>query len=241
MYRKLKQVAFALGTTVALTVNSLANIAPAFCAPSPYQKNVDRMDAVLQTRPNDEAAHYYRAVSLQYMGEYKRAKSDYEWVVNNGRNPAFKQQSNMALEGLMRSLYGVGAGSGHTGGTAAVSTPPTEKTASAVAKSTTATKVASAVGAKPKVYEFYTDWCHVCKSHASEYEELQGEVSSKVDFQRLNAEDPNNSDLVQKFGVHQYPTFVMVDPSGKSVFNEAGGYGKAQLIDLMGDKLGVKI
>jgi thiol-disulfide isomerase/thioredoxin len=243
MFKNSKQVALAACATIALTVGSIANTAPGnAAAPSAYQKNVDRMDVVLKSKPNDEAAHYYRAVSLQYMGEYKRAKSDYEWVVNNGRNPAFRQQSTIGLQGLMRTLYGVGMSAAPTGGSSIASAPPAASPAGAPAKTiAAATKIASAPGPKPKVYEFYTDWCHVCKSHASEYEELQGESSSKVDFQRLNAEDPANSDLVQKFGVHAYPTFVMVDPSGKAVFNEAGGYGKSQLIDLMGEKLGVKI
>jgi len=231
-----KQVAIWAG--FAMAVGTFSITLPSLAAPNQYQKNVDRMDAVLKTRPNDEAAHYYRAVSLQYMDEFKRAKQDYEWVVTNGKNPAFRQQSLTALDGLMRTLYGVGAGGGRTGGTVAAAAAATPVT---TAKSSSVTKIASASGPKPKVYEFYTDWCHVCKSHASEYEELQGECSKQVDFQRLNAEDSANTDLVQKYGVKAYPTFVMVDPNGKAVFNEAGGYSKAALIDLMGDKLGVKM
>jgi thiol-disulfide isomerase/thioredoxin len=238
MFKQSIQVALTLNVVLAVALGSITNAAFGSNSASAYQKNVERMDAVLRTKPNDESAHYYRAVSLQYMGEYQRAKSDYDWVVNNGRNPAFRQQSTLALQGLMKTLYGVGVGGARSGGTvntAAVQPPVKDK------EKDKATKVAAATGPKPKVYEFYTDWCHVCMAHASEYEELQGEVSGKVDFQRLNAEDPANSDLVQKFGVHAYPTFVMVDGNGKAVFNEAGGYAKNDLKEIMVKNLGVKL
>lgn len=236
MFKHSIQVAFTVGSALAVVLWSITNVAPSSASTSAYQKNVDQMTTVLRTKPNDEAAHYYRAVSLQYMGEYQRAKSDYEWVVSNGRNPTFRTQANLGLQGIMKTLYGVGMGSAKTGGTASTTV------AQAPVKQTT-TKIASAAvgGGKPKMYEFYTSWCHVCNAHASEYEELQGEVSSKVDFQRLNAEDPANSDLVTKYSVHAYPTFVMVDGGGKAVFNEAGGYDKSSLKDIMGERLGVKL
>jgi len=237
MFKQSIQVAFALSSALAVALCSVTYAAPDSGSLYAYQKNVERMDAVLRTKPNDESAHYYRAVSLQYMGEYKLAKTDYEWVLNNGRNPTIRQQSTLALQGIMKSLYGVGMDSARTGGTAHAAAIQAPAKATTIAT----TKIASAGGGKPKMYEFYTDWCRVCKAHASEYEELQGEVSSKVDFQRLNAEDPANSDLVQKFGVQAYPTFVMVDANGKAVFNQAGGYAKSDLKDIMGDRLGVKL
>ena len=113
MYKKLPQAAAAIGFMVLMAcLPGHAN--PGSSSQTNYQKNVQLMDAVLKSKPNDEAAHFYRAVSLQYMGEYKRAKLDYDWVVTNGRNPRFKEQSNQALQGLMRTLYGVGV-SGRTG------------------------------------------------------------------------------------------------------------------------------
>jgi thiol-disulfide isomerase/thioredoxin len=238
MYKKSQQTAVAIGAMV-LIVCLPGHANPGSSSQTNYQKNVDRMDAVLKAKPNDEAAHYYRAVSLQYMGEYQKAKVDYDWVVNNGRNPAFKQQSNLALQGLMKTLYGVGAG-GRTGGTGTVAAAPSAQP-SPTTKTAAKTKIASSGGGKPKVYEFYTDWCRVCQAHASEYEELKGEVSSKVDFQKLNAEDPSNSELVQKFSVQAYPTFVFVDGNGKAVFNQAGGYAKGDLKQLMGEKLGIQL
>jgi thiol-disulfide isomerase/thioredoxin len=211
-----------------LLVFSLSvSLSPVSAAPD-YKANVAKLDAVIKTKPNDESAHYYRAVSLQYLGEYRAAKADYDWVVNNGRNPVFRQYSQTAVQGLNRVLYGSGVPTAqrNTGSTQIASAPKTSSTVASVSHS----------GSKPQVYEFYTDWCHVCKAHEEEYNQLQNEVSSKVDFKRLNAEDPANADLAKKFTVEAYPTFVFVDTAGNCVFNKAGGFDSGYLKELIADK-----
>jgi hypothetical protein len=88
---------------IAFTVFSA--IVPAVAEPGKpdYAANVTRMDEILKTKPNDESAHYYRAVSLQNLGQYQRAKADYEWVSMHAKNPTLIQYSTTALRNLSPS------------------------------------------------------------------------------------------------------------------------------------------
>ena len=209
----------------------LISLSPVSAAPD-YKANVAKLDAVIKAKPNDESAHYYRAVSLQYLGEYRTAKADYDWVISNGRNPGFRQYSQTAVQGLNRVLYGSGVPTAQRNSTGSTAIATTSKPAPTLA-------TVSHSGSKPQVYEFYTDWCHVCKAHEEEYSQLQNEVSSKVDFKRLNAEDPANADLTKKFTVEAYPTFVFVDTSGNCVFNKAGGFDAGYLKQVISEKFNI--
>ena len=91
----------------------LAAIAPALAQNSrpDYEANVTKMTDVLKTKPNDDSAHYYRAVALQNLGQYQQAKLDYQWVSTHSKNPTLLRYSAAALQ----SLSGAGtAGYGTT-------------------------------------------------------------------------------------------------------------------------------
>ncbi|CAM6006268.1 unnamed protein product [Sphagnum balticum] len=155
-----------------LVCASLISLSPVLAAPD-YKANVAKLDALLNAKPNDESAHYYRAVSLQYLGEFRRAKADYDWVISKGHNTGFRKYSQSALLGLNRSLYG---SEGPTAKSTSVNSTPIATASKAVA----ALATVSHSGSKPQIYEFYTDWCSTCKAHEEEYSQLQNEVSSKL-------------------------------------------------------------
>lgn len=84
----------------ALSTLLLLGSGSAVTAAEDYQANVAKYDAIIRQRPNDESAHYYRAISFQYLGQYTRAKADYEWVVTEAKNPTLVQYANSALKTL---------------------------------------------------------------------------------------------------------------------------------------------
>lgn len=84
-----------IGLSVSLMVPTFAQ-----SAKTDYAADLAKMDEVLKTKPNNESAHYYRAVALQNLGQYQRAKADYEWVTRNSKNPTLVQYSTMALRAL---------------------------------------------------------------------------------------------------------------------------------------------
>lgn len=88
------------GLVVALTFVCMNSAVLADPAKPNYAANLARLDQVLKSNPNDESAHYYRAVSLQYLGKYEQARQEYEWVAFHSKNPTLVKYSNTALRAL---------------------------------------------------------------------------------------------------------------------------------------------
>ncbi len=65
-----------------------------------------------------------------------------------------------------------------------------------------------------KVIEFYTTWCHVCSEFADTFERTKAKYGGRIQFEQLNAEDPENSELKAKYNVKAYPTLIYLDASG---------------------------
>lgn len=78
---------------------------PGFAQPAKpsYTPNVAAMDAVLKSKPNDESAHYYRAVAFQTAGDYQKAKVDYQWVTTHAKNQVLVRYAAQALRNLSPS------------------------------------------------------------------------------------------------------------------------------------------
>lgn len=155
-----------------------------------YAEALAKMDAVLKSDAEHTAAHYYRALSLHYLGKSPQAKTEYEWVIKNARNADMKSRAQTGLNSLL--------------GLASV---------------------------KPRVYDFYTTWCVPCKVMAPVFEELKTAYKGKVDMESLDAEDPANKALVDKYSVSGFPTFIFVDGSGKQVDAVFGTLSKGQFED----------
>lgn len=84
---------------------------------------------------------------------------------------------------------------------------------------------------KPIAIEFYTQWCGYCKKFAPILESLSSEYSSKYSFVKIDAESPENKDLVQSFGISSYPSFFLVDPKSKKyIFIEQSIYTNPKLV-----------
>ncbi|PWT95322.1 MAG: hypothetical protein C5B53_11550 [Candidatus Melainabacteria bacterium] len=93
-----------LKTATSLVCFALLSTA-AFAQPAKttYTANVSEMDAILKSKPNDESAHYYRAVAFQNAGDYQKAKADYQWVSSHARNPVLVRYATSALKALTPS------------------------------------------------------------------------------------------------------------------------------------------
>ena len=78
---------------------------------------------------------------------------------------------------------------------------------------------------KPIVVIFYADWCGYCKRFAPVEAQLQQEYSSKYTFVTVNADNPENKMLLQKFNIKSYPSLYLVDPkANKQKFVSQGIY-----------------
>jgi len=93
-----------------------------------------------------------------------------------------------------------------------------------------------------------SDWCPWCikmdkevfnQSQFSDFA-LKNLVLVKLDFPRKAAQSPaeksQNADLAKKYGVEGFPTYVLLDPSGKEVRRQVGYLqgGATAFIDWLG-------
>lgn len=53
-------------------------------------------------------------------------------------------------------------------------------------------------------------------------------MRGRVEFQELDGDDASVKPLMDKYQVHGFPTFVMVDSRGTVLYNEAGAWQSAE-------------
>ncbi len=68
---------------------------------------------------------------------------------------------------------------------------------------------------KPTVFEFYADWCEVCKKMAPSMLSLEDKNSGKVDFVFLNVENDRWYDLIDTYKVKGIPQLNFFDKDGE--------------------------
>jgi len=153
-------------------------------------------------------AHYYAALCEQNLNQTSEAKSEYQWLLANG-NVTLKNYAQTGIDNLGRRSASNRGGS----------------TATAIARAVAPTAPvarASSRGGVKKILEFTTSWCSVCKRIAPIVEESKSRLPD-VQFDNLDAEDPQNAALVAKYNVSAYPTFVCLDHSGNTLMRRVGG------------------
>ncbi len=73
--------------------------------------------------------------------------------------------------------------------------------------------------------DYYADWCGPCHHMEPILEELEPLYSGKVEFQKLDVDDPVNREKVQKAGVMSIPTFI-IERDGAEVDRKIGATPK---------------
>lgn len=236
--------------------NAKFNEAVALYKKAQYQQAFNIFTALSAQSPNVGIYHYYLALCNQCMSRVPAAKAEYQWVVNN--DPSLRNNAQAGLNTLdhVKNTSTIMAGSGSSSGSAAVAKSDTAggsakgaaKDKDAAKDDAKGNKVATNNGGRPLppgkngppkiAYDFYTDWCNPCKAMEPEWEKVAAERKG-IKFQRINAEDPANAELVRKYGVSAYPTVVMLDAGSTVLFNAPGAmtYGElSNLIDRLSEK-----
>ncbi|HEY9679094.1 MAG TPA: thioredoxin family protein [Drouetiella sp.] len=74
---------------------------------------------------------------------------------------------------------------------------------------------------RPRVLEFYADWCGPCKSYGPVIEAARAKYPG-VDFFRYNIDDDDSLKLRSGFAVRAIPATFFFDASGREVDDEVG-------------------
>lgn len=70
---------------------------------------------------------------------------------------------------------------------------------------------------KPTLIDIHADWCTNCKTMAAGMYTLEhsNAFRDKVNFVSLDADDPKNNDIIERFQVDGIPHHVIIDKSGE--------------------------
>lgn len=195
-----------------------------------YAQALSGFQNASRSNPSDPLCHYYMALCYQYMNQVGLACKEYQWVASNSRDLKLKAQAQAGLTQLSRyQSQRAQSGSSSTGAKGA-GTNSNLRSGSA-GPGAQAQASSSFARGRLKVLEFSTSWCGPCKAFAPIFHHVAGssKYSSRCEFQSLDAEDPANVSLVQKYGIKGYPTTVFADANGVQVDRLEGGTNESGL------------
>lgn len=95
----------------------------------------------------------------------------------------------------------------------------------------TTTKLQEAIaGTRPVLVEFYADWCPHCQRMMPVMAQLKEEMGDKAVI--IQVEGDNNPDLMRKYHVHSYPTFIIFK-DGQEAWRDGGEKPLSELTDMI--------
>ncbi|MBK7746073.1 MAG: hypothetical protein IPP57_00655 [Candidatus Obscuribacter sp.] len=75
---------------------------------------------------------------------------------------------------------------------------------------------------RPRVVEFYATWCGPCQSYAPTLEALQEQYGDRIDFYRLDVDQPQNQNLAEMLSVSAIPRTCIFDSEGNLLLDATG-------------------
>ena len=162
-----------------------------------YAKALPLFQALEKTEAKNANVHYYIALCGQQLDNDKLAAEEYKSALAKSKDPAFKEIIQERLARTERRL-------GKLKAQAEASPPPLQKH-----------------DAVKKIIWFSTNWCSTCKRFEPAWEMGKTKFAGKLNFVHLNAEDPANWKIVEKYRPKAYPTLVFLDGKDNVIRNYA--------------------
>lgn len=79
---------------------------------------------------------------------------------------------------------------------------------------------------KPRIFEFYADWCEPCKLLKPVMAKIKEEYGDQVDVTSINVDDKNNAAMLDQYDVSPIPTVIFLNPDGQVVGYSIGFAGE---------------
>lgn len=81
---------------------------------------------------------------------------------------------------------------------------------------------AAKASGKPVMADFYTDWCGFCKRMDREVLSQAAIIKTLAGFEVVKVDGEARADLVDRYEVRGYPTFLFVDAEGRELYRAPG-------------------
>ena len=191
-----------------------------------YSQSLPLLEAAVKATPYDDSSHYYLGLCYQALKQVTVAKAQFQWVAANSRNATLRSYAAKAIGA---------SGASQTSGsstTSAAQQAPANQTSQPLATQAGDAKIKQL--GRCKVLMFETSWCHYCHEFAPQFDEAAQKYRGFMDFQHVDAEDPSNLDMKQKYSIKSYPRLVYLDGRGNVLYNEGRGDFSDRLHELTG-------
>lgn len=80
-----------------------------------------------------------------------------------------------------------------------------------------------------KYLDFWAPWCQPCRMMLPVVEKL---IESGVPVDKIDTENPENADLVSKYGIKSIPAMVLVDENGEVLEKLVGMNPESRYVEL---------
>ena len=85
---------------------------------------------------------------------------------------------------------------------------------------------------RPTVFEFYADWCQVCREMAPSVLSIEQDYANQIDFVLINVDNPRWDNLIEEFDVNGIPQFNFFDLEGQLLGRSVGAMKSVDLISI---------
>ncbi len=160
-----------------------------------FDEALPKFQAMEKSEPKNENIRYYEALCYQRIGEKGKAADEYSWILKNSKNAAFKEIIRERIKRVSPSFSEKGS------------------------EPAVAEKLSQ--GPVRKVIFFSTNWCSVCRAFDPTWVNTSQTFKGRIKFEHLNAEDPANKALVDRYRPKAYPTLVYLDAKDNVMENGA--------------------
>ncbi len=85
-------------------------------------------------------------------------------------------------------------------------------------------------GAKPKVFEFYADWCQPCKLLKPVLAKAKEQYAGQIEFVSYNVDDAKNEEFINQYEVSPIPTIIFLTSDNEVVGYSIGFSGEQVIV-----------
>lgn len=171
--------------------------------------------ANLAAHPESAEAQLAAGEAYLRAKDYLKAREHLRLAIRLGKGDQNSQKANMALIGMPRGI----------------TKPKTGAATRLIASMLGLGRTRGMEAAKPTVIDFFAAWCVPCKQLDTVMGKMKVAYSDKVNFMKVDVDDPSSQELLDQYEVSPIPTVVFLNTDGEVVTYTVGYSGETSVKD----------